>query len=286
MEAFLEKRLWPGVDPGPGRKYMDLYHGRSGRLSPGHVAEDLSRGRSGQGDPWLDIWITPWPAEIGQRIEVHSQMRALDPASVVASGAVVTLVDDEQGRVISTVHLESQGITRELTASFTAPLPPANVVKSDGTFTPRAVTARVVARGTISGRAFARSAEVVFFVQKMAARIVESSCRLERPHGDIVLRFDIQVRRPGTYYAEAEIWSTGENARAIAFGRERMVGLSQGTHSVELLFGGLVLRDTGIDGPYAIRNLELMQVDTLPPHQSPVIRVVAETPAWLASTFQ
>ena len=51
-----------------------------------------------------------------------------------------------------------------------------------------------------------------------------------------------------------------------------------------LTFGGQIILNRGIDGPYTVRNVTLQQVDTVPPHRVPSPPPLT-TPPYLATEF-
>jgi hypothetical protein len=287
MDAVLAKG-GPGIDPGPGRKYMEKYDGRSGRLNKAQPPSDPTYELNAEGDLAVSAWITPSPAQIGVPLVLHARVRARDSRQAPTITSVhATFISEKDARVIATTPLTpTAGPRPELTATFVPEVSLLNEEEGSATApAPGGVTAQVVVEGTLAGKPFHRSLETSVMVHQLEARIVEQSLVVTRNAHDVLLRFDTEIGRPGNYYAEAELWSTGPSARPIAFGRLRSDGLARGPHHWELMFGGLILRDTGIDGPYVIKRLVLMQVDTDPPHQSQPIAVVRETPRWTAASF-
>jgi hypothetical protein len=73
--------------------------------------------------------------------------------------------------------------------------------------------------------------------------------------------------------------------RPVAFARERLPNLTAGRHEITLLFGGQIIHDSGVDGPYVVRNLRWQQVDTHPPHEDSPTESLPATAAWKASEF-
>ena len=50
-----------------------------------------------------------------------------------------------------------------------------------------------------------------------------------------------------------------------------------GPHDIELTFGGQIIAESGVDGPYTIRSAHLDDVGTIPPHQGEPVAVLAST---------
>src|SRR6185436_15367892 len=103
-------------------------------------------------------------------------------------------------------------------------------------------------------------------------------------HGNALLSIEVEVRRAGPYHAYAELWSPVAG-RSLAFGRKNLGRLEPGVHRISLLFGGQILRDSGVDGPYAVRNLELLRVTRQRPHRAQPVAELMTTPPWRASDF-
>jgi hypothetical protein len=65
--------------------------------------------------------------------------------------------------------------------------------------------------------------------------------------------------------------------------------VAAGKRRLSLLFGGAILKEAGVDGPYVVRNLRFQQVDTHPPHESDPILVLppsATSATMTASQFR
>jgi hypothetical protein len=164
--------------------------------------------------------------------------------------------------------------------------PPATAAVGAGVNTapPAAVRYLVRARGRLDGEPFARSTGGIFYVHHPGGQLQTAQAQVVRRDGDVVIDTEMVIERPGTYWAYAELWGGPEGDRPVAFARERLPNLSRGRHPIALRFGGLIIRDSGVDGPYRVRNLQLKQVDTHPPHESEPETLPA-TPAWRATDF-
>jgi hypothetical protein len=123
------------------------------------------------------------------------------------------------------------------------------------------------------------------FLQRSGAHIVAGTQKMEKTNdGNAALFFDVEVDVEGRYHASAELWRRDGKA-SLAFARKNLGVLPPGRHQVALLFGGEVIRDRGVDGPYAVRSLELLRTSTVPPHAADPIAEVLQTPPWRASEF-
>jgi hypothetical protein len=95
----------------------------------------------------------------------------------------------------------------------------------------------------------------------------------------------MHVEEKGAYFVMAELWGGQDGITPIAFGRERLGDVPTGDRKTTLLFGGQVIRDSGVDGPYVVRNVTLSRVSTLPPHQAEPIASLPSTPPFRANDF-
>jgi len=144
----------------------------------------------------------------------------------------------------------------------------------------------VQAVGTFGGQPFQRIVTGSFGVHTPPGAIDPASLRVEREGGDLVLRFVAVVERDAAFWGYAELWGGDEARVPIAFARDQFPGLVAGRHDVVLRFGGQIIRDTGADGPFVVRNVKWMQVDAVPPQETEPIPELPPTPAWSASEFE
>jgi hypothetical protein len=134
--------------------------------------------------------------------------------------------------------------------------------------------------GTNGGKRFATGLSHIFFLQRAGVRIGDAfDTTLDA--GDVVFSMQVEVLATGNYYARAELWGEGPAGPAvIAVARDTWRALPAGAHRLTLRFGGAIVRDAGIDGPFRIRSVELYRTDTTPPHVAPPIREAASTPPY------
>lgn len=275
----------PAADPpgetGPGKRYMRLYNGQSGRLRAGATFQ-MRHGphRMSSADLPVAIWMTRNEVDPGETTTLVAQ--ASDPAAVL-EGAVAEF---RAGGVAERVPM-IRAADGSLTADFhPGPALAAALAAAEG---PKAAPVLVDAVADVEvrrGGATARGRVVTMFsVQDGGATIVLGSERIELgADGNAHLGFDVEVRRPGDFHAYAELWSPARGV-SLAFGRKNIGTLAPGRHRLELLFGGQVIRDSGIDGPYAVRNLELLRVTPRLPHLAHPVAELMITPAWRATEF-
>jgi hypothetical protein len=160
-------------------------------------------------------------------------------------------------------------------------------LQQGSTSAPIAMEYAVEASGTYRGQPYQRRAVGSFFIHQPNAELVASSARVDKhttaDGSDLLLNVDIHVAKRGTYWAGAELWA---DERPVAQAQLRLGELEPGDYPVVLLFGGQVLRDSELDGPYTVRNVRLNQVDSVPPQEATPIAELEPTPAWQASEFR
>jgi hypothetical protein len=270
-------------DPGPG-PYLEIYQGRSGRLSHAGLPPDAtpvqnaSQGR----EPELVVWPSSTRVTPPEVVRIHATLsdgsgRRADAEAIevrvapnggegAATGAPMVASSDPGTHYDFAMPALSHGPRQE-----NAP--------------PREYHFVVRATGTYRGERFERVAGGFFLVQSSGAKLDREATSADLRRGNLELAVTLVVDRPGTYFATAELWGGPEAGSPIAFARERLEKLTPGVHHVTLLFGGQIVRDSGIDGPYAVRNVRLLQVDTIPPHESEPIAVLPATYDYRARDF-
>lgn len=271
------------------RDYLTLYEGKSGLLGTSARKDATATGiqlTSADAVPTLTV-TTP-----------RTFYLATDAAEFRATLDRLDKVDD----LSLTLEIAPFGAPDR---TFTMPLRPrasatgqydAHVPLEQAAFAPTSFNAagvprlldvqfRITARGTRLGHPFVRTVASSFNVNRPGAALVEGAPRVRREAGDVLLDVSIDVKKAGTYWTYAELWSATGEGRAIAFGRQHLGRLAPGVHKVTLLFGGAIIHDVGIDGPYVVRNVQLSQVDEPPPHTARIIKELPATPAWRAREF-
>jgi hypothetical protein len=268
-------------DPGPGTEYIERYHGRSGRLSP-HASTSGSQTsvpqRSHMAPPNIAAWIESHVAVPGQPVIIHAMVvgRQGEVVTPSAMSLIVFRAEPEDG-----VEVPIQSTQTDYQGEYTPTLE-AHPMTEDGR--PAQVQFLVRATGTYEGTEYSRSVTSWFLVSSPGARADFDHPNIAQEGGDLVMRVPVQVSAPGTYYGSAELWGGREGGTPIAFARTREY-LDMTATSFSFLFGGAVIGDSHVDGPYMIRNARFMSVDTHPPHEQPPVDVVAATPPWPASSF-
>jgi hypothetical protein len=284
------------IDDGPG-PHLEHYAGRSGRLAanrqPGPIdvpAEVASDGKQ------PELLVTLPGLRVGaEGTTVQARLRPAADARPQLEIAVAEGADQIPSRfqAMSPASMAG-GDTPVFTWRYRPERQPP--IAQAGAFTPppQAIRYLVRARGQLAGESFERTAGGIFYLHRPGGRLAEPM-RVARDGGDLVVTTQAVIDRPGSYWAYAELWGAGQPGdraaegqpeRPVAFARVRLPNLPAGRHPVRLLFGGLVIRDSGVDGPYVVRNLRFQQVDTHPAHEAPPRDALPPTPAWKAGDFR
>ena len=274
----VETRLPPARgndDPGPGEEIL-RYDGRSGRLSPNASpdgTEITTKVASSGPAPTLIVWVPSLRVQAGAEVVIKAAIvdeagAPVAPASIVAS---IALHGSPPGAELPLHPVEAPDHQFEL--RLRAPAEP-------GMF-----DYVVLARGELEGERFQRAAAGTFQVNAAGARIEAKDARVERRAGDLALTVPAYIDRPGTYWMYAELWGGEDGTRPIAFARQRFEGIAAGARPLTIAFGGAIIRHSGIDGPYLVRNLRFQQVDSFPPQEQEPIASLAPTQPWQATDF-
>jgi hypothetical protein len=273
----------PPSSEGPG-PHLLRYGGRSGALPPTTLAraDSVVQVSSLAKQPELAVWL-PRLRVSPAGTPIFARLRA--PGGVLRELVVELATGPGVAEPTRFVPMESTraGEEPEFRARYEAP---AAAPAGTGVHTPPPAAVRylVRARGQLDGQPFSRTAGGIFYLHRPGGRLQTARTQVVRREGDLLVQTAALIERPGTYWAYAELWGGADGDRPIAFARERLASLRRGRHAFTLRFGGLIVRDSGVDGPYRVRNLQLKQVDTHPPHEGEPESLPA-TPAWRASDF-
>jgi hypothetical protein len=275
----------PIDENGPGQQYMTMYNGRSGRLPTG-IEPSLRYAPKviqSDGEPPLLMWLTRDRIELGETTTVH--VRSPNPRISIRT-AEATFLSPMLAHPVAVKLTPNRSITefegvfradeRELSLSRSASSPPALVD----------VAVRAIGLNA-EGREYVKILQTPLFVQRAGAQILVDSPRIDLRNGSLYLEFLLDVKQAGMYYAQVELWVEHEGKSvSLAFARQSFDRLEPGRRALDLMVGGRVIRDSGIDGPYTFRNLEVLRVDSVPPHMAAPIAEVLETPAWPGTIFR
>jgi len=276
----------PGADdPGPG-PWIDRYDGRSGRLSPSarpEGADPTTRVESPGGPPTLVVWVPTIRVQAGREVVLHAALIDESGAPVALESIVASLAR-RGGPASAELPLvpAPPGSTHHFELRLRAP--DADPRSADPA--PAAFDYTVQARGTWQGEPYVRTAAAGFLVHSAGGGVDPATAHAERRGDDLALLFEARVERPGTYWAWAELWGGPEGTEAVAFARERFEGLGSGVRPLALVFGGAIIRDAGVDGPFIVRNLRWQQVDAFPPQEQDPIAQLPPTQAFRARDFR
>jgi hypothetical protein len=275
----------PPGSAGPG-PHLLRYRGRSGQLPPGSLAraETVVESASVQKQPELRVWlpslrVSPAGTTLFARLRAPAgQLQQLEVEIGIAAG----LESPTQFLPMKTTR---DGQEPEFSWRYQAPRETRSGSGLD-TPPPTAVRYLVRARGRLDGVPFVRTAGGLFYLHRPGGHLQLAATEVGRKDGDLVVKTAAVIERPGSYWAYAELWGGAGGERPIAFARERLAELPAGRHTLTLRFGGLIVRDSGVDGPYVVRNLQFKQVDTHPPHEAEPQAALPATPPWRASDFR
>ena len=268
----------PGADdPGPG-PWIERYDGRSGRLSPSarpDGADPTTRIESPGNAPTLVVWVPTIRVQSGSEVVLHAALVDEDGAPIVPQSIAASIArHGEEPSVEMPLVPAPPGAPHHFELRLRAP-----ETEAPASPAPSAFDYVVQARGVHHGDAYARAAAGGFLVHSPGGGIDPASAHVERRGSDLALLFDARVERAGTYWAWAELWGGSDGARPIAFARERFERLGSGVRPLALVFGGAVIRDAGVDGPFVVRNVRWQQVDAFPPQeQDPIARLPPTQP--------
>ena len=131
---------------------------------------------------------------------------------------------------------------------------------------------------------FERTAGGNFYLHHPGGHRQAGAAEVLRHEGDLRVNTQAVIERPGTYFAYAELWGSASGdapspSRAAPFRRGAC------TRQLRLLFGGKIIRESGVDGPYVVRNLRFQQVDTHPAHEAEPVAALPPTAAYRAQDF-
>lgn len=283
-----DSRQTPPIDgdSGPG-PYIQVYQGRSGRLSSHalpHPDNSPDRTTSASKGPELVVWPESTRVAAGEQAVIHASLAdgagQRVPAELVE--IQISAPGDEGPAASGSMTPSPAGSASQFdyahrTAAIRAP--------ASGKAPPPAEYRFVVrVRGKLGGQDFERAAGGFFLAESAGAKL-DRAAVVDFQRGNLQLDVQLRVERPGTYFVSAELWGGPTGALPIAFARERLERLTPGIRHVTLMFGGKIIRDSGIDGPYVVRNVQLMQVDAVPPHESEPIDALPSTRAFDADDF-
>jgi hypothetical protein len=278
-------------DEGPG-KHFERYNFRSGRMAANILPEDAhpqTHVKSSFGRPQLTVWAESGRVPVGGRVKIFATLFddknvALRPSDFSVTVASMFGTKISQKGVLTPMAASQNGVweyewfAQPSLFEMTKP-------GSDSIAAPVELNVVVRATGTLGSEHYERSAATMLSVDSPGGKFLADKMGVSKSGGDIELAIEAEITRPGTYWMHAELWGGSNGDVPIAFGVDRLEHVRAGHLKHTLLFGGAIIRDRKIDGPFKVRNIRLNQVDTLPPHESDPIDELAPTPAWLAADF-
>ena len=275
----------PGADdPGPG-PWIARYDGRSGRLSASlrpEGSDPTTRVASPGGAPTLVAWVPTIRVQAGGEVVIHAAL--FDEAGAPVSPDSITVSLARRGERPSDelpMRRAMPGSPHHFELRLQAPAADARTAGP----APAAFDYVVQARGRYLSEPYLRAAAAGFLVHSPGAGVDPTSARAERRGGDLQLLMDARIERAGTYWAWAELWGGPDGRTPIAFARDRFERLGPGVRRVALVFGGAIIHDAGVDGPYVVRNVRWQQVDAFPPQEQDPIAQLPPTAGFRSAEF-
>jgi hypothetical protein len=128
-----------------------------------------------------------------------------------------------------------------------------------------------------------RVAHTQFNLMATDARVT-GPYRMAIENGSIVAYVGITAERPSRQHLKGELW--GPHGEPISYAWVRNDETPSGVSTMKLVFYGKVIRDSGIDGPYHLRNLLLTTFeDNNDRLENPAVDVDLASDAWSHSSF-
>jgi hypothetical protein len=272
-------------DPGPG-PYLERYAGRSGRLSPHANPSPKSepvRNASNAKEPELLVWTESLRVSAGQPGSVRAALvdgsgKPVTPERI----DVVALSEQNTPLAPPTAMLPSSTALGEFSSDL-ATL--ATTEQQERPAPPREYRYLVRAIGVLGDKPYERQASGFFYAQNAGAKLDPARAAVAFNHGNLELALTFSTDSAGSYFASAELWGGPDADRPIAFARQQLGRLAPGEQKVTLMFGGQVIHDSGIDGPYTVRNVQLLKVDSVPPHAAEPIAALPATQGFASRDF-
>jgi len=241
------------------------------------------------GAPKLTAWLRSTRVTYGERSDLFAELvdetgAALYPTTLKA---FVRPPGHPELALVQNLEPSSDGVPNRFSTSLLLDKGRYRSLQRSNSAGPVPIEYAVEATGTHHGRPYARRAVGSFFIHEPGAELVASSAHVARrvsgERADLLLSIDIRVTKPGTYWAGAELWA---EEKPVAQAQLRLGRLEQGEYPVTLLFGGAVLRDSQLDGPYTVHNVRLHQVDSVPPQEASAIAELEPTVEFRAEDFR
>jgi hypothetical protein len=273
-------------------RWRGYYKGLSGALPRDHRRQlpfSPHKYHSIESEPQLVIWMDSERALAGQTTMIRAMLvdgvgRPVAPETADISVSKRGALKDGSASAMEPTDRETLSAFQYAFYADPASLPFASGAGGASTAPPVRYHFTVNMSGTFESRPFARQATGSFLVESPGGLPRAGSAQVQRRGDDLVVTVTASVDRPGRYWAGAELWGGSGGQSAIAYAARPLGQLEAGDQSIELTFGGALIAERGIDGPYTVANVRLNQVDTVPPHRSPVLPDVP-TPPYLATEF-
>lgn len=128
-----------------------------------------------------------------------------------------------------------------------------------------------------------RVAHTQFNLMATDARVT-GPYRMAVENGNLVAYVGITADRPSRQHLKGELW--GPKGEPLSYAWVRNDETPAGTSTMKLVFYGKVIRDSGVDGPYHLRNLLLMTFeDNNDRLENPAVDIDLASEAWPHTLF-
>lgn len=244
------------------RDLLQRYGGASGILREDEVSSaiPITRERSIQDNPSLEVTTSSMAVPCEQAFSVDVVVRSQLGEPIPAHSYRTEISGD--------------GSAEWLRGRWS--LTPSATCTSLATEPPQQAVFRV--RASDRDAVWTRTVTLAVLVARLGAQIEGSRARFALVRRGISLEVPFSIDIAGRYWAYAELWAL--SGSPVAFARADLGALSAGSHSASLLFGGAIVREQRIDGPFGVRNFRIARTTTIPPHESVPADLSPVSPPW------
>jgi hypothetical protein len=269
--------------PKAKRNYLALYNGLSGVLPP----ELAASRRAGVdlvaegGGARVRVHADKALVVAGQKVKFEGVLETDSPRDDLAVTVQVSRRLDEKPNITLAMQ-PAPGLGEHALVAVLRSDDPALSVAGGNAAPPLDLELSVSVTSRLDHKEIAHSRAEPITISRSGARLREGEAELRRNGENLELDVAFDIKTPGRFWAYAELW--GQD-KPLAFGRRTLGELPAGRSHTTLTFGGAIIRDLGVDGPYVVKNVTLARVDTKPPHLAQKIERLDPSPRWAAAEF-
>lgn len=108
--------------------------------------------------------------------------------------------------------------------------------------------------------------------------------RDSQANGNLLIETEIDVTEAGRYHLELTLYT--KDNKPMVWAQNQVVGdFGTGKHWLPVMIQGLLINETGVDGPYIVKLVRLRNVGAIPPRVAPILRDAYKTAAYEAASF-